>query len=218
MNILNVKTIAMGLALSATIIAAKAQKTYTQGLVTYNINAMGMDVEGKTYFNADSSSLQYAQGPATIKMIVTSKNDYFAILVDVPVASMKKAAIATPGEIEEGADAEPSYTFTATTETKKIGDYNCTKYIAKDSKSGTSNDLWVTTDISVPANVLTRGFAAVKGVPVQFSYIPAGAKVAQTVTLKSVSDEKVPAGAFKIPADFDKMSLTDLKAMGGRRQ
>ncbi|WP_448698045.1 hypothetical protein ACFGVR_14585 [Mucilaginibacter sp. AW1-3] len=218
MNMLTIKTIALGLALTTTVIAAKAQKTYTQGTATYNINAMGQDVEGKSYFTADSSSFQYSAGPATIKMITTTKNDYFAILVDVPVASMKKAAIATPGEIEEAGDSEPTYAFTATTETKKIGDYNCTKYIAKDTKTNTSYDLWVTTDISAPSNILTRSFATVKGVPVQFSYIPAGAKVAQAVTLKSISDEKVPAGTFKIDAGYDKISLSDLKAMGGRKQ
>ncbi|OCX53962.1 hypothetical protein BEL04_06695 [Mucilaginibacter sp. PPCGB 2223] len=218
MKMLTIKKIALGLALTTAVVAAKAQKTYTRGVATYNINAMGQDVEGKAYFTPDSSSFQYSAGPATIKMISTAKADYFAILVDVPVASMKKAAVATPGEIEESADSEPSYTFAPGTETKKIGDYNCTKYTAKDTKTGTSYDLWVTTDISAPANILTRSFASVKGVPVQFSYIPAGAKVAQLATLKSISDEKVPAGTFKIDASYDKISLSDLKAMGGRRQ
>jgi len=219
MNMLTIKKLAFGLAITAaTTFAASAQKTYTQGVISYNINAMGQDVEGKSYFTPDSSSFQYSAGPATIKMITSAKADYFAILVDVPVASMKKAAVATPGEIEEAADSEPSYTFTPGTETKKIGDYNCTKYTAKDTKSGTSYDLWVTNDISIPANILTRNFAGVKGVPVQFSYIPAGAKMAQLVTLKAISDEKVPAGTFAIGAGYDKISLSDLKAMGGRRQ
>jgi len=218
MNMLTIKKVALGLALTTAVFAAKAQKTYTQGVITYNINAMGQDVEGKSYFNPDTSSFQYSAGPATIKMITTVKNDYFVVLVDVPVAQMKKAAIATPGEIEEAGDSEPSYTFTATTETKKIGDYNATKYIAKDTKSGTSYDLWLTTDFSAPSNILTKSFASLKGVPVQFSYIPAGQKVAQIVTLKSISEEKVPAGTFKVTADYDKISLSDLKAMGGRRQ
>lgn len=218
MNMLTIKKIALGLALTTAVVAAKAQKTYTQGIITYNINTMGQDVEAKSYFTPDSSSFQYSMGPATIKMLTNAKNDYFAILVDVPVASMKKAAIATPGEMEEAADSQPSYAFTPTTETKKIGDYNCTKYIAKDTKTNTSYDLWITTDISAPSNIVTKNFASVKGVPVQFSYIPAGAKVAQLVTLKSISDEKLPAGSFGIAPSYDKISLSDLKAMGGRRQ
>jgi len=217
MNMLNLKTVALGLALTATAFAANAQKSFTKGTITYNVNAAGQDVEGTTYFSPDSSSFQYAAGPATIKMIVGYKADFFAVLVNVPVAGMKKAAIATPGEMEEAADAEPSYTCTATTETKKIGDYNCTKYIAKDSKSGTSYDLWVTTDINAPTNILTKAFASVKGTPIQFSYIPVGQKVAQTVTLKSISDV-LPADSFKVGADYDKITLSDLKAMGGRRQ
>jgi len=218
MNILTIKKVALGLAFTTAVFAAKAQKTYTQGVITYNINAGGQDIEGKSYFNPDTSTFQYSAGPATIKMITTAKNDFFAILVDVPVASMKKAAVATPGEIEEAGDSEPSYTFTPTTETKKFGDYNATKYIAKDAKSGTSSDLWLTTDFSAPSNILTRSFVSLKGVPVQFSYTPVGQKVAQIITLKSISDEKVPAGTFKIGSDYDKISLSDLKAMGGRRQ
>jgi len=42
--------------------------------------------------------------------------------------------------------------------------------------------------------------------------------MAQLVTLKAISDEKVPAGTFAIGAGYDKISLSDLKAMGGRRQ
>jgi hypothetical protein len=221
MNILTVKKIGLGLAFTATVIAAKAQKTYTQGVVNYNVNSNGTDVDAKSYFKADSSTFEYSQGPAALKMISNKAFDYFAILVDVPVASIKKAAISTPGEIEEAMDAAPSFTFTATNETKKIGDYNCTKYTAKEIKSGTSYDLWITKDIMLPANILTRAYATVAGTPVIFTFLQAGMggkMVAQTVTLKSVSDDKVPAGTFKIPADFDKMSMSDLKAMGGRRQ
>ena len=35
------------------------------------------------------------------------------------------------------------------------------------------------------------------------------------MTLKSITDDKAPAGTFGIPAGYDKMSLDDLKAMGG---
>jgi len=220
MNMLTLKNVALGIALTATTIAAQAQKTYTQGLINYNINSNGMDVAAKTYFNADSSSLEFAQGPATIKMINTAKNDYLAVLVDVPVASMKKAAVATPGEIEEAGDSEPSYAFTATTETKKIGDYNCKKYVAKEIKSNVSYDLWITTDITVPANIFTKYYSTLPGTPIQFTHLQifGGKTYPQTVTLTSISDAKIPAGVFAISADYDKMSLSDLQKMGGRKQ
>jgi len=220
MNMFTLKNVALGIALTATAISAKAQKVYTEGSLNYSINANGMDVAAKCYFKPDTSSIEFAQGPATIKMIGTAKNDYFAVLVSVPVASMKKAAIATPGEIEEAGDFEPSYAFTATTETKKIGDYNCIKYTAKDTKSGSSYDLWLTSDIKVPANSMTKAFATLPGTPVLFTYLRtmAGKSYPQTVTLTSISDAKVPAGTFSIPADYDKISLTDLQSMGGRKQ
>ena len=97
MNMLTIKKVALGIALTTSVIAAKAQKTYTQGSINYNINAMGQDVAAKSYFKGDTSTLEYSQGPATIKMISSTKQGYFAILVDVPVASIKKAAVATPG-------------------------------------------------------------------------------------------------------------------------
>jgi len=220
MNMITLKKVALGIALTATVVAAKAQKVYTEGSINYNINANGMDVAAKCYFKTDTSSIEFAQGPANIKMIGTAKNDYFVVLVSVPVASMKKAAVATPGEIEEAGDAEPSYAFTATAETKKIGDYNCKKYTAKDIKSNATYDLWLTTDIKVPANTMTKAFASLSGTPVSFTFLRSmgGKSYPQTVTLTSISDAKVPAGTFSVPADYDKITLTDLQNMGGRKQ
>lgn len=218
MNMLNLKTVALGLALTATAFVANAQKSYTKGLVTYNINANGQDIEANCYFTPDSTTFGYSAGPYSLKMISTTKDDYFAVLVEVPVISRKAAAVLTPGEIEELGDAKPAYTFTSTSETKKIGDYNCIKYIAKDAQSGSTSDVWVTTDISLPPTIITKAFASIKGVPVEFAYFAPGTKVAQIVTIKSISDAKAPAGTFSIPSDFTRISYADMKAMSGRRQ
>ncbi len=215
MNIQTIKAIAFGTILTTLALSVNAQKKYTEGNIVYTVNAMGQDVDGTTYFKPDSSSFSFQRGPASIKMISNTAVDYFAVLVDVPIANMKKAAISNPGEIEEAKDKDPNYTFAPTTDTKKIGDFNCKKYIAKDSKSGNSYDLWVTNDITAPANLLTRFFTGVSGVPVQFTAIQMGQP--QTVTLKSISDAKVPAGSFGIPADYDKITMADLQAMGGRK-
>jgi len=213
MNISSIKNLTLGIALAACSLAASAQTNFSSGLATYSVNARGMDIETKCYFTPDSSSYSFQQGPAKIGLIGTSKNDFFAVLVDVPVASIKKAAIANPGELEEGASMIPSYTFTATAETKKIGDYNCTKYTAKDAKANTTYDLWTTTDIKMPANIVSRPYAGATGTPVVFTVVQQG--VTQVVTLKSVTAAKVPADAFKVPSDFDKITMDDLKAMSG---
>jgi len=219
MNIMSIKKIALGIALSATVFGAKAQKTYTEGTIDYTITIAGNSVDAKTYFRGDTSSLSFQRGPAQINMIGTSTGDYLAVLVTVPVASIKKVAVATPAEVEEAASMDPQYAFTKTDETKKIGDYTCKKYLSKDTKSGKVYDLWITNDISVPANTLTKLYTSLGGTPVMFTYLQHGSdKEAQVVTLKSISDAKVPANAFKVPADYDKISLTDLQAMGRGRQ
>lgn len=213
MNIISIKNVTLGLALAASVMTASAQKKYTEGIATYNVNAAGQDIEAKCYFKGDSSAYSFQAGPAKISLIGTVKNDYFVILVEVPVANMKKAATANPGELEEGASMIPEYTYTATSETKKIGDFTCKKYTAKDTKTGTSYDVWATTDISLPPNMISRSFANLSGTPVMFTVIQQG--VSQTVTLKSVTDTKVPANVFKAPADFDKITMDELKAMSG---
>lgn len=204
-------TAAMGIALSATALSASAQKSYTEGTAVYE--AAG--TEAKVYFKGDSSATVIQQGPATIK-VLGFKEDYLAVLVDVPVANIKKAGVATPGELEEAMSKLPSFTFTPTTETKQINGYNCKKVIAKDAKGNTSFDTWVTNDISAPASAYSTIYAKVGGFPVQFTVNQMGRSI--TNTLKSISDAKPPVGTFGIPAGFDKITLTELSAMSGGRK
>jgi hypothetical protein len=216
MNISSIKNIALTITLAASVFTASAQKSYTEGVAIYNVNAAGQDIETKCSFKGDSSSYSMQRGPATITLIGTTKNDFFAVLVDVPVAGWKKAAIANPGELEEGASMIPEYTFTATAETKKIGDYNCKKFTAKDAKANTTYELWTTTDITMPANIMSRFYAGAGGTPVVFTVVQQG--VTQVITLKSVTESKVAATAFKVTPDYEKITMDDLKSLGGRKQ
>src|SRR6185437_13916035 len=118
---MNIKllNVALGIVLTATTISASAQKNYTEGMVTIATSARGQQVQTKYYFRPDSSALTFTTGPATIKILQDAKNSFLAVLVDVPVASMKKAAIAHPAEIEEAMAGLPKLTFAPTTETKQ---------------------------------------------------------------------------------------------------
>ncbi|MBW4889929.1 DUF4412 domain-containing protein [Mucilaginibacter sp. HMF5004] len=214
MNILSIKNVALTITLAASIFTASAQKKYNEGIISYNISVAGQNVESKCSFKGDSSLISNQYGPAKVQMVIKGNFDYFAVLVDVPVASIKKAAVMTPGELEEAASSAPEYTITATTETKKIGDYNCKKYIEKDNKSGVSFDAWITTDISLPANILTGAFKDITGTPIQFTYVQQGTP--QSITLVSVSEVKIPAETFSIPKDFERVSMDDMKAMMNR--
>ncbi len=223
MKMLNLKTIALGVSLAATTFAANAQKSYTKGTAMYDVSipAYNVTVSTKCYFTPDTSALERPQGPATVTIVVGSNGDYSAILVNIPVAQKKVAAVMTPGEIEEEADKRASYTFTATTETKKIGDYNCTKYTAKEAKTNGNYDVWITKDLTLPANLLTMPFKSLPGTPIEFPTLtpnPADGKlIVQNVKLTGVNADK-PANAFTITSDYIKVSYSDLMAMfAGRR-
>jgi len=222
MNMLNLKTIALGAALAGTTMAASAQKSYTKGTAIYDVAVPSMNITAspKVYFTPDTSALERSQGPATITVVVTSNGEYSAILVNIPVAQRKLAAVMTPGEIEEEADKRANYTFTATTETKKIGEYNCTKYTAKEAKTNGTYDVWITKDLTLPANILTLPFKDLPGTPIDFPVISPnpmdGKFIIQAAKLSSVSADK-PANVFTITSDYTKISYSDLMSMGGRK-
>jgi hypothetical protein len=212
---MNIKlfNVALGIVLTATTISASAQKSYTEGTVTLSTSMQGNQVELKNYFRPDSVALTFTTGPATIKILSDAKSTFFAVLVDVPVASIKKAAIYTPAEIEQAMAAMPKFTFAPAADTKQISGFNCKKVVATDTKTNKTYDVWITNDVSIPESAFAKYYAGIGGFPIQYTSFNQGQESSVTVT--SVADTKAPAGTFGISADFDKISLDDLKAMSG---
>ena len=203
----------LGVTLSAAVMSASAQTSYSEGIVTYKTNMGGQDVEVKEYFRPDSSAATYTVGQATIKVLSDASNKSFAILLDVPQAKIKKAAIMTPDEIEQAKNALPSFTFTAGTETKQISGFKCKKVVATDAKDKKTYEVWITNDVTVPSTAIPPYYKEVGGFPVQYSIFQQGQS--SNVTVSSVTDQKAPAGTFAIAADFDKITMNDLKALTG---
>ena len=206
--------ITLGVVLAAFTVTANAQKAYTEGAINYSVSAPIGAVETKVYFTVDSSAVVTNQGPATIKVINDSKNTFMALLADVPLVSIKKAAVLNPAELAQAIAETPKFAFTPTTETKQINGFNCKKVIAKEAKTGSNMDVWVTSDFSMPLNSITKPFAAAGGVPVQFTTVQQGQTV--NVELKSLSAGKAPAGTFGIPTGFEKISFSELKNVFGQ--
>jgi|SRR6185312_6171772 hypothetical protein len=205
--------VALGIVLTATTLGASAQKTYTNGMVAYTMDMQGQAGDVKQYFTPDSSAAVITFGPGIVKVLSTAKHDYLAVILDIPVASLKKAATATPAELEQAMAMIPSFSFTPTTETKKIGDFNCKKVVAKDTKSGKTYDVWVTNDVSVPTTAYPFYYANAGGFPVQYTAFQQGQE--QSITISGISDAKAPAGTFAIGKDFEKVSsLADLRGGG----
>jgi hypothetical protein len=212
---MNIKffNVALGIVLTATTITASAQKTINRGIVTLSTDMRGQSVEAKSYFTPDSLALTFTTGPATIKILKDAKNKFFAVLVDVPVASIKKAAIASPSEIEQITDGEPKFTFAQTTEAKQIGKFKCKKVVATDTKTQKTYDVWVTNDVVVPPSGFADYYAGIGGVPIQYTSFSQGQSTSVTVT--SIDEGAAPAGTFSIAADFDKITMDELKSMSG---
>ena len=204
-------SIALGISLSVTVMNAGAQKNYTQGVITYATNMRGQDVEVKEYFTIDSVATTFAAGPAKIKLLTDANRHSFVVMVDVAVASIKKAAIYTQEEINEAMAGLPTLTFAPGTETKQISGFNCKKVIATDAKDKKTYDVWITNDITVSPTAVPPYYKNVGGFPIQYTSFSQGQS--SEITIASVVEGMAPAGTFGIPPDFDKISKSDLEAM-----
>ncbi len=207
--------IALCTAFAAFGVNANAQKVYNEGVANYTVSASMGSADTKVYFTADSSAAVTDNGMYTAKIVSDSKSTYTAVLVDVPSMSMRKIAVLTPAEVSQVNAELPKLTFTPTTETKQINGFNCKKVTAKDAKSGMDIELWVTNDIKAPVTSITKPFADAGGTPVKFVTVQQGQTV--NVELKSIAGDKVPTGTFGIPAGYDKLSFSELKALGGQQ-
>jgi hypothetical protein len=212
---IQILSVALGIVLSATVMNASAQKVYTEGMVTISTGANGQTAEAKEYFTTDSVATVATMGPATLTFLGSANEKFFAVLVSVPVASMKKAGVATPDDIDQALSSYPTFTFAPTTETKVISGFNCKKIVATDNKDKKTYDVWVTNDISVPASAVPKYYSTIGGFPVQYTAFQQGRAAQATVI--SVTDQKAPKGTFSIPSDYDKITLEELKAMNGNR-
>jgi Domain of unknown function (DUF4412) len=200
---------------------ADAQKKINEGTVTYTVSfelpadkqqfAAMLPKEITSYFRGDSTASTVQQGPATIKTIQDYKTNYQTLLIDVPAASKKIAVVLKPDEIEQMDATDPKLTPAAGTEKQTIDGYNCTKITATDSKSGAKYDVWVTKDIDMVPNSLTRLVSTFGGVPIKFVTFNQGIKV--NAEIKEIKETPVPKGYFTATKDYQSMTMDELKAM-----
>jgi len=116
-------------------------------------------------------------------------------------------------------------TVTKSDETKKIGNYNCTRYdltvkgVPGMPADGVTTQYWVTTDVDVldeytkfsdtqghsESAKLGDAMAKIKGFPIQIERTTPMGKVTMTVT--TVKKQDVPDSMFEVPADYQKMTM-----------
>ena len=81
--------VALGVALSKTILSANAQNIYTAGLLTMKTSTRGQEIELKQYFRSDSTATTFSAGPVIIELLADADYKFFAVLADVPAANIK---------------------------------------------------------------------------------------------------------------------------------
>lgn len=128
-------------------------------------------------------------------------------------------------------EAQVQVTVTKTGETKKIGDYNCTRYdvttkgMPNMPPEGMTMQSWVTTDVDVvdeyakfieaqssaqPSKTATE-MAKIKGFPIQQVMDSPMGKT--TVTVTAVKKQDVPDSMFEVPADYTKTAMPAMPGM-----
>jgi len=208
-------------------LTANAQKTIKEGAITYSVvydlppeqQAMAamLPTEYKVNFKGDYSTFKMDLGMFSTQVIYNVVTKETLSLTEVPMQN-KKIAVKMNAEqskkMQEMQGGEKDLEVKATTETKQISGYNCTKYILNDKISGEASEVWATKDINLPANSLTSSFKEIQGVPIQFSTNAQGMKT--KMTLKEVKEEVVADINLTVPTGFETMSFEDLmKQMGG---
>lgn len=207
---------------------AQAQKTIKSGTITYAVEfqlppdqqamAAMLPSEYKVVFNGDVSKFKLDMGMFSTEVIYNAGSNESLSLTDVPMQNKKIAVKMTSDQtkqMQEMQSGEKDFEVKTTSETKKIGAHNCSKYILTDKISGDKTDVWTTNEIVLPLNSLTAAVKDVKGFPVAFESTANGMKI--KMTLKQIKEEEIPVITFDIPSGYEVMTFdTMLQMMGGR--
>lgn len=243
-----------GLAVVAVVVMTspvKADFFFKQVVVTDPVKVMGQTQPGR----ADTSSIWISEGKACMMsgnnsflffsdgdkliMIDHSARTYSEMPLDV--AELVEEVAEGEEGAEEGAEMTKAMmeammgsvkiTVTPTSETKKIGDWNTTKYIMNMTMpmGNTTSELWTTGDIEVDydafksvANagmMMMPGFddileemKKIKGITV-YSVTSAdvmGSTVKSTMEMLEFFEKDAPAGTYDVPEGFKKVDLMDM--------
>jgi hypothetical protein len=161
----------------------------------------GQGVRGPTIVRYDESRMYY---------LVTNNRTY----MEIPIQKR------TPDE-----EAQIKVTVTKTNETKKIGNYNCTRYEVTTKgleglpPEGMTTQCWMTTDVDVAdeyakfADAVNRSesskvaaeMAKVKGFPMQVVITTPDGKEYMTTTVTTVRKQDIPDSMFEVPAGYTKV-------------
>lgn len=173
----------------------------------------------------DHSKMTYAEMPMDIGKMVdealaANEKD------NAEAAEAKKRLGGLMKGLAKGMMGEMSVKVTETGETKKIGGWNCRKYLIEMNMGmgGTAGEAWATEDIKIDAGVyftalnammagqqgfdkIVKEMQKVKGVVVSQTSTAKmmGSEVTTTTELLECADKDAPAGTYEVPAGYKKV-------------
>ena len=216
---------ALFLILLVSVSVAKAQKKPQQkkfikeGIVTYSAtydipadqpqDYNNLPSEITIYFRGDSSAAILSQDGSIIKGISVFKSNYRSMIVEIPSQSKKIFVELSPAEVDSEKMGAPTFTVKKDKETDEINGYKCTKTIITDVKTGESYDLWLTNDVDMEPNSVSRLVSNFGGVPIRFVTFNKGIKI--SAELEEIEELRVPKGFFSPTSEYEKMTYEDLK-------
>jgi hypothetical protein len=201
--------------------AVNGQRQIKEGVVTYSAlydlpadqkdMAAGLPAEIMCFFRGDSTAAIVNQNGTTIKGVSVFKDNYHSMIIDFTSIEKKIFVLLTAAEVAEEKTSNPELTAVKGTEKQVINGYNCFKTTVTNKKSGAVYEIWLTNDIDITPNSVSKPVSGFGGVPVKFVTFNHGLKI--DAELKQITETSVPLGFFTATKDYEPMSYADLKAV-----
>jgi GLPGLI family protein len=179
-----------------------AQKTISEGIISYNISIQD---SGKAATRLDSAvTIVYLKGDLSRTDMINSlgsettifdaKNDKAVILKQYN--GQKLMITLTKENWNDKYDKYNGILFQPTADTKKIGGYDCKKVIAH-LKNGTTFYVYYASDITIVNKEYNPIFKDLPGLPVQYEFTDG--KFSFLYTISAVNLSPLPAARFDVP-------------------
>ncbi len=186
-------------------LSSKAQKTFSEGTLVYNMSVetgsgqpkMADMFDGATTtvsLKGSLSRVELVSGLGKEATIHNSKNGTAVILKDY--SGQKLMITLTAADWEANNNKYKGITFENTGESAVISGYKCQKAIAKLS-NGTTFTVFYTPDVKVANITYDPQFTSLPGLAVQYEMI--SGKMQFKFTLSKITYENIPASKFEIP-------------------
>ena len=212
------RKVALSIAVILMVTCVQAQNKISEGTIVYTVEwqlpeqfraiANNFPSEIKVYFKGDSSSTKTESNLYSSTSIMNSLTNFEQVLLDIPLMNKKYSVIFTPEDQKNMADKMPDLKLIQEAETKILAGYKVQKYTGIEKKSGQKFEAWLTKDVEITANAISRFYDKNYGFPVQFTAFLNGLTLKALV--KEIKIGTVPPRSFIASKDYEEITVDQL--------